>query len=99
MIMGDGHLPGLPLHGGPHPLISIYEDRLYRLVGCLSSFIVHKQFQHLKDFAGGDLDERAALDLCRAISLETRLLIGPTRSGELEAELVGLTKDFFRGGS
>ncbi|MDG6225370.1 MAG: hypothetical protein QCI82_07645 [Candidatus Thermoplasmatota archaeon] len=79
-------------------LLDHYEKNLQRWIGCLSSFIVRKQYERLRGKGRNDLDRDKAGILLDMVSQEASLLIGDVQARELKRSLIEVTEEYFRKG-
>lgn len=79
-------------------LLDHYERSLQRWIGCLSSFIVRKQYERLRGRGKNDLGRDKAAILLDMVSQEASLLIGDVQAQELKRSLIEVTDEYFRKG-
>jgi hypothetical protein len=78
----------------PEVLINDYEETLGSMVGCLSRFIVRKQFGRLVE-RNQALDRDGLRTLTDLIVDEAALLVGPVKADELKNKLAKVNDSHF----
>jgi hypothetical protein len=97
MIAEAGHRMNMP--PPEHPLILELEDRLGVLIGVLSKFIVERSYSEATGNGSIVLDNDRANSMCRSIIEEAELLVGPSRTEELNQEFDKMIRSYFKEGS